>query len=63
MCEVDGCTDRAKYEGWHRNRDGFGILTGMMRKVKVCEEHINVLYAADVAREEALKKEKEEAGG
>lgn len=25
--------------------------------------YINVLYAADVAREEALKKEKEEAGG
>ena len=47
-CEVTDCTSPAKYEGWIRVKDGFGIPTGLMQKRRVCEEHIGLTIAKEV---------------
>jgi hypothetical protein len=42
-CQVSGCDEMADYEGWHRSRDGFGVKTGMIRRLCVCLSHKSVL--------------------
>lgn len=46
-CMVSGCNCTAKYEGWYRNRDGFRQLTGMTKRVNVCNTHISMLVGQE----------------
>ncbi len=38
-CEVGGCPKLAAYEAWYRVHDPFGLPTGLLQKVQICEEH------------------------
>ncbi len=39
VCQVQGCTNEAKYEGYSENRDFSGNTTGSMILIKVCSNH------------------------
>jgi hypothetical protein len=42
-CEVHGCHEVATWTGWYRQRDGFGIRTGLIQRRNVCNEHKHML--------------------
>lgn len=61
-CDAGDCTNPAKYEGWVRVRDGFGIPTGLIQRRRLCSEHSYAFIAneppANASYEEWLAKER-----
>ena len=54
-CVIRGCVKAAEWEGWHRNRDGFGLPTGSIYVAQVCEEHKPFLDVVDMRDKEAVE--------
>lgn len=50
-CEVSGCHELAKYEGWHRPKDPFGYETGIIQRRQVCESHKSLLIGKTVVED------------
>ena len=38
-CNIAGCISEAIYEGWHKAIGPFGVPTGLIEKIQVCEKH------------------------
>ena len=49
-CEVTLCDEDAEYEGWVRERDGFGYPTGLRRRLRLCAECARLFAARDGLR-------------
>lgn len=49
FCEIEGCTNSAVWEGWHRQRDGMGFLTGLITRRRVCDAHKALLNYRDAS--------------
>ena len=45
-CQVHDCKNSAAYEGWYNSKDFAGVPTGMMKLIRVCEDHRIVLIGA-----------------
>lgn len=46
-CEVRFCKNPAEYEAWFRCRDGFGIPTGLVQRLKCCSAHVELSIAKE----------------